>query len=108
MTYIRSRDLGFDREQILVIPLNGEVRRNYEGFRSELLKNPGVENAATSAFVPTGGSAHSPMNFEGGTTGNDPGHLFSRQGVRRDLRDQARGRADGRAAGREGRDLGNC
>jgi putative ABC transport system permease protein len=69
MTYIRSRDLGFDRDQILVIPLNGEVRRNYEGFRNELLKNPGVENATTSAFVPTGGSAHYPMNFEGGAQG---------------------------------------
>ncbi|MBE0712727.1 MAG: ABC transporter permease [Candidatus Aminicenantes bacterium] len=69
MTYIRSRDLGFDRGQILVIPLNGEIRRNYEGFRSELLKSPGVENTATSAFVPTGGSSHSPMNFEGGGQG---------------------------------------
>jgi len=67
MTYIRSRDLGFDRDQILVIPLNGEVRRNYEGLRSELLKNPGVENAATSAFVPTGGSAHYTMIFDGGS-----------------------------------------
>ena len=69
MTYIKSRDLGFDRDQILVIPLNGEVRRNYEGFRNELLKSSGVENAATSAFVPTGGSAHYNMNFEGGGQG---------------------------------------
>ncbi len=69
MTYIRSGDLGFDRDQILVIPLNEEVRRNYEAFRNELLKNPGVENAATSALVPTSGSAHYNFNFEGGTQG---------------------------------------
>jgi putative ABC transport system permease protein len=69
MAYIRSRDLGFDRDQILVIPLNGEIRRNYGGFRSELLKSPGIENAATSAYVPTGGSAHHTMNFEGGDRG---------------------------------------
>jgi putative ABC transport system permease protein len=66
MKYIRSRDLGFDRDQILVISLNGDVRRNYESFRNELLKSPGIENAATSTFVPTGGSAHYTMNFEGG------------------------------------------
>ncbi len=69
MTYIRSRDLGFDRDQILAVPLNGEVRANYEAFRNELMKDPGVENAAASAFVPTGGSAHYNMNFEGGTQG---------------------------------------
>jgi putative ABC transport system permease protein len=69
MTYIRSGDLGFDRDQILVIPLNEEVRRNYEGFRNELLKNPGIENTATSAYVPTSGSAHYTMRFEGGEEG---------------------------------------
>jgi len=69
MTYVRSRDLGFDRDQILVIPLNEDVRRNYEGFRNDLLKSPGVENAATSAYVPTAGSAHYTLNFEGGTQG---------------------------------------
>ena len=69
MRHIRSRDLGFDRNQILVIPLNGEVRRNYEGLRSGLLQNPGVENSATSALVPTGGSAHYPTNFVGGPQG---------------------------------------
>ena len=69
MTYIRSGDLGYDRDQILVIPLNPELRRNYDGFRNELLKNPGIENAATSAYVPAAGSAHYNFNFEGGTQG---------------------------------------
>jgi putative ABC transport system permease protein len=69
MNYIRSRDLGFDRDQILTVLLNSEVRRNYDSFRTELLKDPGVENAATSAFIPTGGSAHYTVNFEGGTQG---------------------------------------
>ena len=67
--YIRSRDLGFDRDQILTVPLNGEVRRNYDGFRSELLRDPSVENAATSAFIPAGGSAHYNLSFEGGAQG---------------------------------------
>jgi len=69
MTYIRSRDLGFDRDQILTAPLNGELRANYEAFRNELLRDPGVENVATSAFVPTGGSSHYNLNFEGGAQG---------------------------------------
>ena len=69
MTYIRSRDLGFDRDQILTVPLNPEVRANYEAFRSELLRDPGVENTTASAYVPTGGSGHYNLNFEGGAQG---------------------------------------
>ncbi len=69
MTYIRSRDLGFDRDQILTAPLNGEVRANYEAFRSELLRDPGVENVTTSAYVPAGGSSHYNLNYEGGAQG---------------------------------------
>jgi len=69
MTYIRTRDLGFDRDQLVTAPLNGELRANYEAFRNELLRDPGVENAAASAYVPTGGSSHYNLNFEGGAQG---------------------------------------
>jgi len=69
MRHIQSRDIGYDREQILVIPLNKEVRRGFEAFRNELLANPVIENAATSSYVPTAGSAHYNLDFEGGNTG---------------------------------------
>jgi len=65
MNYVRSRDLGYDREQIMVIPLSKDLRQNYEGFRNELLKDPGIENATTSSYVPTRGSAHLSFQFEG-------------------------------------------
>lgn len=65
MTYIQSRNLGYDREQIMVIPLNKDLRQNYEAFRNELLKHPGIENTATSALVPTKGSYHITFRFEG-------------------------------------------
>ncbi|MEW6363439.1 MAG: ABC transporter permease [Acidobacteriota bacterium] len=65
MRYIQSRNLGYDKDQIMVIPLNPELRLKYEGLRNELLKNPGIENATTSQYVPAGGSAHLNMRFEG-------------------------------------------
>jgi len=65
MRYIQSQNLGYDREQILVIPLNKDLRQNYEGFRNELLKYPGIENISTSSYVPTRGSAHLTFRFEG-------------------------------------------
>lgn len=65
MKYIQSRNLGYDKEQIIVIPLNRDLRKNYEAFRNELLKNPGIENTTTSSFVPTKGSGHLSLRMEG-------------------------------------------
>jgi putative ABC transport system permease protein len=65
MKYIQSLHLGYDKEQIMVIPLSKDLRQNYEAFRNELLKNPGIENAATSGYVPTRGSMHFSFRFQG-------------------------------------------
>ncbi len=65
MNHIRSTNLGYDKEQIMVIPLNKDLRRNYEGFRNALLENPGIENTTTSSYVPTRGSGHLDFRFEG-------------------------------------------
>jgi putative ABC transport system permease protein len=65
MFYIQSRNLGYDKEQIIVIPLNKDLRKNYEAFRNELLTNPRIENTTTSSYVPTRGSGHLSLQFEG-------------------------------------------
>lgn len=65
MKYIQSRNLGYDKEQILVIPLNKDLWQDYEAFRNELLKYPGIENTTTSSYVPTRGSGHLSFRFEG-------------------------------------------
>ena len=65
MFYIQSRDLGYDKEQIIIISLNKDLRKNYEAFRNELLTNPQIENTTTSSFVPTRGSGHLSLRFEG-------------------------------------------
>ena len=69
MRFIQSGNVGFDRDQVLVIPLNKDLRRNFESFRAELMKNPAIENASSSSFVPTSGSAHYNFDFEGGAEG---------------------------------------
>ena len=69
MRFIQTRDIGYDRIQILVMTLNKELRRNFESFRTELLASPAIENASTSSFIPTASSAHYVMNFEGGNRG---------------------------------------
>ena len=40
--YIRNKNLGYQRENILYIPIEGELSRHYEAFKSDLLNTPGV------------------------------------------------------------------
>lgn len=55
MNYIQSADLGFDREQVLVVDINhGNVRSRFDAMKQELTKLPGVVSAATSSRVPGG------------------------------------------------------
>ncbi len=65
MKMMQNMNLGYDKEQIMVIPLNKQLRQNYEAFRNELLGYQGIENSSTSSYVPTRGSGHLSFRFEG-------------------------------------------
>ncbi len=46
INYMRSRDLGFDREQVVVVGLSGSVKDHFDAFRSNLLNNSNIQNVA--------------------------------------------------------------
>ncbi len=53
MEYLKNKDLGWDKNRIINIPLyDGEARKNYESLKSELIKYPEVLNVSGSAFKP--------------------------------------------------------
>ena len=53
LRYIRSRDLGFDKNGVLFMRMAGGLQKNYEAFRNELLQNPLV-TAVARTFQPPG------------------------------------------------------
>ena len=53
MNYIRNKELGFNRHQVLSIPLNNSTRKNFEVLQNEMLQNPNVINVSASANRPT-------------------------------------------------------
>jgi putative ABC transport system permease protein len=57
MNYIQEKDLGFDKENLFVLRVNGydEVIEGYEAFRAELSSIPGIEGAARSNSLIVGG-----------------------------------------------------
>ncbi|HEY4831175.1 MAG TPA: ABC transporter permease, partial [Waddliaceae bacterium] len=58
LDYIRSRKIGFNREQVLVLHNTDNLDARIKTFREELLNLPGVEKAAISGDLPTSGSGN--------------------------------------------------
>jgi putative ABC transport system permease protein len=52
LRYIRARDLGFDKDNVLFMRMTGGLQKNYEAFRLELLQNPDVAAVARSFQIP--------------------------------------------------------
>ena len=54
LNYIRNRDVGYDRSQVLVIDHTEVFGNNTTAFRNELLHISGVRNASMTPYIPTG------------------------------------------------------
>ncbi|MFC1726490.1 ABC transporter permease [candidate division KSB1 bacterium] len=65
LNFVKKSDLGFDKEHVVVISLEGEVRRKHDVFKSNILQIPGVVNASTSSLIPGRGRSTLRCRFEG-------------------------------------------
>jgi putative ABC transport system permease protein len=68
MHYVRHKNLGFDKDQIVSIRVrNQDVMQDYEGVKQDLLQNPSVLSATASSSLPgfhIGQRAYIPETFE--------------------------------------------
>jgi putative ABC transport system permease protein len=53
MNFIQSRNLGYDRENLVYMPVDGELVSQYTVFKSEALKMPGIKSVTISGSKPT-------------------------------------------------------
>jgi len=53
VNYIQTMNLGYDRENLLYIPLEGDLLTRYELFKNESLKTPGVKDVTRITDNPT-------------------------------------------------------
>jgi putative ABC transport system permease protein len=56
MKYIQSKDLGYDKEQLLTIPNSYTLGKNEQVFKQQILQDTRIINATTSLFKPAGPS----------------------------------------------------
>jgi putative ABC transport system permease protein len=52
--YMRNKDLGFDKDRLIYLPLNGNLHQNYSLMKNELLKHTVILNITMSSHSPTG------------------------------------------------------
>jgi putative ABC transport system permease protein len=52
LSYIRNRDMGYQRDQIVVLSPKGGLRKDIEAFKTELRRNPAVLGVSTSSCLP--------------------------------------------------------
>ena len=63
VNYIQTINLGFDRENLVYIPLEGDLTGKYKTFKEEALRLPGISDVSRMSDVPT--------NLESNTGGVD-------------------------------------
>jgi putative ABC transport system permease protein len=53
LSYVQKKNLGFNKEQVIVLPLNDDqVRKQCESLKDEMLKQSGIVNASLSSTIP--------------------------------------------------------
>jgi len=52
LTYMLHKDLGFDKDRLMVISQAGSIGEQVKTFKEEVLKLPGVESVSASTAVP--------------------------------------------------------
>ena len=50
--YIHNKNLGFAKEDLLYIPLEGALQKSYPTFKDELLRHPGIKSVSSSQSGP--------------------------------------------------------
>jgi len=63
--YIRSKDLGFDRDRILVVQTRRELRKRYATIKQRLLSDPGILNVTAASSLPLRINNNNPVYWEG-------------------------------------------
>jgi putative ABC transport system permease protein len=65
LKFVRNRDLGFNRERLLVIPARGEAAKNHPVLKTQMQGIPGVEKVTCCSSLPVQETNETMFNFEG-------------------------------------------
>jgi ABC-type antimicrobial peptide transport system permease subunit len=55
LNYMRNQKLGFDKEYMIYMGMRGDMRKSFDAFKNELLRNPDIIEVTAGASIPTSG-----------------------------------------------------
>ncbi|GAB4027655.1 ABC transporter permease [Spirosoma gilvum] len=84
ITYIQTKNVGFNREQVLTVNDAYAIGKQAETFRQEVLRLPGVLNGSISGYLPTPSSRNDNAFFAEGQTDLNKGANMQTWGVDHD------------------------
>ncbi|MEO8860291.1 MAG: ABC transporter permease [Ginsengibacter sp.] len=53
MNYVQTKNLGLDRSNVIYVPLVGDLAKNYQAFKYDILQKGGIENISQCSSLPT-------------------------------------------------------
>lgn len=72
MNYVKNKDLGFDRQNVMVYQnLTENIKSNFDGIKAELLRIPAVKSVSSSRLVPGRERSSNNMVYKDGETADN-------------------------------------
>ncbi len=65
LNYIRNKELGFNRNQVISLRMNNDIRANMSAFKDEIKRYPSVINMTSATSQPTQVGNINPVYWEG-------------------------------------------
>jgi putative ABC transport system permease protein len=63
LNYIQTKNVGFNKDQVLIVDGAYTLSNNTEAFKNEMLNTPGVVTASYSSYLPVSNSSRSDNTF---------------------------------------------
>lgn len=67
LKYIQTRDLGFNRENLIYISMNDKIAQNFDAIKTEILQNPHIQNVTRTFQIPSYNRYSADAEWEGKT-----------------------------------------
>lgn len=67
LNYIQTKELGFKKDQVLIVNDAYALKENIHAFKNEVLQMPGVASATLSAFLPVSNSSRNDNTYSTAT-----------------------------------------
>jgi len=64
LQFVQDREMGFDKDHLVILPVSDEIRDKYDVFKRELLENPSIINVSGSVSSPSWGYDNTTLNVD--------------------------------------------